>query len=173
MSSALQPGSGLDTPNLNMGLSIGGAAFAAVGWGFGNGLRTEIELDYRGNSINKISGLNASGFGASTGASGSEQLWGPMFNVAYDFVGLTPWLVPYVGVGIGYQRAHLSNFQAFGSGTAAALSPVVASSDTKAAFAFQGIVGAAVPMDQVLAGLSLTAEYRILAPTGPAHTTRI
>jgi OmpA-OmpF porin, OOP family len=157
--------SGLSTPNLNAALDLGGAAVGEIGWGFGNGLRAEVEFDYRGNGFSHVSGLNASGFGASTSASGSEQLWGPMFNVDYDFVSLVPWVIPYVGVGIGYQRAHLSNFEAFGTGTATALSPVLGSNDTRASFAVQGIVGAAIPVDQV-PGLSLTAEYRILALTG-------
>jgi OmpA-OmpF porin, OOP family len=164
LSSNLQSlSSGLSTPNLNVGTNIGGAAFGAIGWGFGNGLRVEAEFDYRGNSFNNLSGVNPAGFGASTKASGSERLWGPMFNVAYDFVDVVPWLVPYVGVGIGYQRAHLSNFTA--TGTSIALSPVLSSSDTRASFAAQGILGAAVPIAQV-PGLSLTAEYRIIALTG-------
>src|SRR5689334_24058088 len=117
--------SGISTPNLNWGTGIGPVALGSVGWGFGNGLRLEVEFDYRSNPINKLSGVNGSGFGVSTGASGREQLWGPMFNVAYDFFGLVPWFVPYVGAGIGYQRAHLSDFAATGTGTAAALSPTL------------------------------------------------
>jgi OmpA-OmpF porin, OOP family len=166
LSSNLRPlSSGLSTPNLNVGTNIGGAAVGAIGWGFGNGLRLEAEFDYRGNSFNNVSGLNREGFGASTTASGTEYLWGPMFNVAYDFVGLTPWVVPYVGVGVGYQRAHLSSFAATGTGTAALLSPVLSSDDTRASFAAQGIIGADFPVPQ-LPGLALTAEYRILALTG-------
>ena len=77
LSSNLQSlSSGLSTPNLNVGTNIGGAAFGAIGWGFGNGLRVEAEFDYRGNSFNNLSGVNPAGFGASTKASGSEQLWG-------------------------------------------------------------------------------------------------
>ena len=26
-----------------------------------------------------------------------------MFNVLYDFNGLSPWFVPYIGGGVGYQ----------------------------------------------------------------------
>jgi OmpA-OmpF porin, OOP family len=157
--------SGLSTPNLNVGLNVGAAGIGAIGWGFGNGLRAEVEFDYRGNSFNNISGVNRAGFGASTTATGSEQLWGPMFNAAYDFVGLAPWVIPYVGVGVGYQRAHLSSFAVTGTGTAAALSPTLSSDDTRASFAAQGIIGAGFPVPQV-PGLTLTAEYRILALTG-------
>jgi len=158
-------GTGLSTPNLNVHSAIAGAGLGTIGWGFGNGLRAEVEFDYRRNTFNTLSGNNRSGFGASTSASGSEQLWGPMFNVAYDFVGLVPWAVPYVGVGVGYQRAHLSNFAAFGTGTAGALNPALTSNDTRASFAAQGIVGAAFPIPAV-PGLSMTAEYRIMGLTG-------
>ena len=166
LSSSSRPGTtGLSTPNLNIGTSIGGAAIGAIGWGFGNGLRAEVEFDYRGNSFNGVNGVNPSGYWGNATVTGSEQLYGPMFNVAYDFVDLVPWMVPYAGIGVGYQRAHLSDFTVTGTGTAAAASPVASSGDTRAAFAIQGILGAAVPIDQ-LPGLSLTAEYRVLALTG-------
>lgn len=156
---------GLSTPNLNFGTSIGAAAAGAFGYGFGNGLRAEVEFDYRGNSINKVSGLNRYGYGASTRANGSEQMWGPMVNVLYDFNGLSPMVVPYVGIGIGYQRVHLSNFGAIGTGTAAALTPTLGSNDTRASFAAQGIIGAAFPINEV-PGLAITADYRIMGLTG-------
>ncbi len=166
LSSNLRPlSTGLSTPNLTVNSSIGGVGLGSIGFGFGNGLRAEVEFDYRGNSLNSVSGLTRAGFGATTAATGSERLYGPMVNVAYDFVGLVPWVVPYVGVGVGYQRAHLENFSVFGSGTAAALNPTLSSADTRASFAAQGIIGAAVPVP-VVPGLSLTAEYRILTLTG-------
>ena len=33
-----------------------------------------------------------------------------MVNLDYDFLGVAPWVVPYIGVGIGYQRARLNDF---------------------------------------------------------------
>jgi hypothetical protein len=156
---------GLSTPNLNFSTDVGSAGIAGFGWGFGNGLRAEIEFDYRANSISKLSGTTPAGFGASTKAGGTEKLWGPMFNVLYDFNGLSSFAVPYAGVGIGYQRAHLSDFLAFGSGSAAERLPTLGSNDTRASFAAQGILGVAFAVPQV-PGLSLTADYRILALTG-------
>ena len=44
-------------------------------------------------------------FGVATTGHGREQKYGPMVNVLYDFNGLTPWFVPYIGVGVGYQWA--------------------------------------------------------------------
>jgi len=69
-----------------------------------------------------------------------------MFNVAYGIVDLTSWVVPCVGVGIDYQRARLSGFAVTGAGTAALLSPVLGSDDTRAWFAAQGIIGAYFPV---------------------------
>src|SRR3954470_699959 len=42
-------GTGLSTPNLNFSTDVGGAGIASFGWGFGNGLRAEVEFDYRSN----------------------------------------------------------------------------------------------------------------------------
>jgi OOP family OmpA-OmpF porin len=113
--------------------SPGVTALLGVGWGFGNGLRAEIEGDYRWNTIRH-------------GGSDSEQKFGPMVNVLYDFTTISPMVVPYVGVGVGYQWADIS-----GSGFG----------QTEGSFAYQGIVGAAIPIPPV-PGLSFTAEYRFM-----------
>jgi OOP family OmpA-OmpF porin len=163
--SNLPGAAGLTTPNLNLSTGIGGAAVGTIGYGFGNGFRAELELDYRGNSFSRTSGNNRTGVGASTGTSGSEQLYGPMVNLDYDFNNVVPWVVPYVGVGLGYQRAHLNNFSTTGTAVGAALAPTITSDDTRASFAVQGILGAAFNIPSV-PGLALTAEYRLMALTG-------
>ena len=76
----------------------GFAGVISLGWGFGNGLRAEIEGNYRNNKSGGLSG----GAIASIGGGTTEQKYGGMVNVLYDFNGLTPWFVPYLGVGIGY-----------------------------------------------------------------------
>ena len=161
------PGGALiTTPNGSLSTSLGGAGVGSVGYGLGNGLRVEIEFDYRGNSFSNVSGAKPiSGIGVSTGASGSERLYGPMFNVDYDFNNVVPYVVPYVGIGLGYQRAHLENFSATFTGTAGALAPTITSQDTRSSFAVQGILGAAYNIPQV-PGLALTAEYTIMALPG-------
>jgi OmpA-OmpF porin, OOP family len=111
----------------------------ALGWGFGNGLRAEIEGDYRWNHLN-----NGPGSGP------EEQKFGPMVNALYDFNMVSPMFVPYVGVGIGYQWADLS---ASGFST------------TEGSFAYQAILGAAIPIPAV-PGLAFTAEYRFLGLAG-------
>lgn len=158
-------GGGLVTPNANLSTGIGSAGAATLGFGLGNGLRIEIQGDWFTNNFSTTSGNNRAGVGASTGASGRENIYGPMVNLDYDFNGLVPWVVPYVGLGLGYQRAHLNNFSTTGTGPAGAFAPTISSGDTRASFAVQGIVGAAYEIPQV-PGLALTAEYHLLALTG-------
>jgi OOP family OmpA-OmpF porin len=163
--SNLPGAAGLSTPSVNLSTGIGGAAVGTLGYGFGNGWRVELEADYRGNSFSRASRSNIAGVGVSTGTSGNEQLYGPMVNVDYDFNGVVPWAVPYLGIGIGYQRAHLNNFATVGSVVGSALAPTITSDDTRASFAVQGILGAAFDIPSV-PGLALTAEYRLMALTG-------
>ena len=85
-----------------------------------------------------------------------------MVNILYDFNGLSTWVIPYAGLGVGYQRGHLSNFTVAGGGPSA---PVFTSDTTKAAFAVQGILGVDFPIQSV-PGLSLTADYRFMTLTG-------
>jgi len=72
--------------NLNgqMKGSTGFAGLASVGWGFGNGLRAEIEGDYRNNKSNGFPQNSGSSIGALGGGT-TEQKYGAMANVLYDF----------------------------------------------------------------------------------------
>jgi outer membrane protein OmpA-like peptidoglycan-associated protein/outer membrane protein W len=137
---------GLATPNTNVQMNLGAAGLGAVGWGFGNGLRAELEFDYRYNGINKVT----SPFGV-VATSGSEQKYGPMVNVLYDFNNLSPAVVPYLGAGIGYQWA---SDKVTGGGSA-----------TAGALAYQAILGVGFPIASV-PGLAITAEYRFMGLAG-------
>jgi OmpA-OmpF porin, OOP family len=137
---------------------FGWAAVGSVGWAFPNGLRVEIEGDYRNNQF-----AHGRNFGFPARAGGREMKYGPMINVLYDMTNLlaqttglaVPYFAPYIGVGIGYQWAHLSGFTA----SAETGFPSVASDDTYGAIAYQFILGGAVPIPSVR-GLAMTAEYR-------------
>jgi outer membrane protein OmpA-like peptidoglycan-associated protein len=129
---------------------LGEAALAAVGWGFGNGLRAEVEFAYRYNSLSNVKGPA----GVSGAIGGSEQKYGPMVNVVYDFAGFVPAVVPYVGVGAGYQ---FSDDEVTVGGTTV--------SDTRGSFAYQAILGAGLPI-QSAPGLTLLAEYRFMGLAG-------
>ncbi len=45
---------GISTPNLSLGSGAGPVGLGAIGWGFGNGLRVELEGDYRNNNFNRL-----------------------------------------------------------------------------------------------------------------------
>jgi OmpA-OmpF porin, OOP family len=154
---------GVAVSNSNLQTGDGPVALAAIGWGFGNGLRVELEGDYRNNNFN---GLSHSGpfAGIPAAAGGREQLFGPMVNVAYDFYGLTPFVVPYVGAGVGGMWAGLQNFHIYANSPSAA-GEITSNGNKAASFAYQVIAGLALPIS-ALPGLSLTAEYRFLGTTG-------
>ncbi|MSP00352.1 MAG: OmpA family protein [Acetobacteraceae bacterium] len=117
---------------------IGPAGVLSLGYGFGNGLRTEVEGGYRQNQFQKSGGV-------------TEHLAGVMANVLYDFTGLIPAVQPYVGAGAGYQWGTLSGVAGL-------------SNSSVGSFAYQGIAGVGFPINAV-PGLALTAEYRFLGLT--------
>jgi opacity protein-like surface antigen len=137
---------------------IGVATVAAVGYGLGNGIRLELEGDYRNNRFSQ-----GRDFGFPAAAGGNEIKYGPMFNALYDLTGLIPfpYAAPYAGLGVGYQWAHFDNVHAYGAGAF----PRFSSDDTRGALAYQAIIGAVIPF-QFLPQLATTIEYRFL---GLAH----
>jgi outer membrane protein OmpA-like peptidoglycan-associated protein len=135
--------------------TLGPAAVVALGWGFGNGLRAEIEAGYRYNGLNSVTAG-----GLPTQGGGTQQTFGGMVNVLYDFVGLSSMIQPYVGAGIGYQGVTLTNTYARNAAAAVAVR-----NGTQGAFAYQAILGAAMPIASV-PGLALTAEYRFMGLAG-------
>lgn len=143
-----------------MGSTVGPAVVLSLGYGFGNGVRAEVEAGYRYNSLN---GLTVNGANAAGG--GREQKLGGMFNVLYDFVGYVPMVQPYIGAGVGYQSVHLQNVYGAGGGAR-----VDVNSKWKGSFAYQAIVGAAMPI-AAAPGLALTAEYRFLGLAGDRNYT--
>ena len=151
-----QPSPGL--PAGNMRANIGPAVVMALGWGFGNGLRAEVEASYRQN----FGFNNPQGYGAPGNGGGQEQKVGGMANVLYDFTfGMVPMLAPYVGVGVGYQHVIEQNIHAtFNNGASFA-----SNNSGKGSFAYQGIVGTVLPI-ATAPGLGVTAEYRFMGLAG-------
>lgn len=137
-------------------------ALGSVGYGFGNGVRVELEGNYRQNGLSGygIGGdLFGSGFNRFPGTNtrGSEHKYGAMINAFYDF-DLTPYgvsfVTPYVGVGIGYIHTENQGQNITGPGYR------IRGNGTDDNLGYQGIVGAAFPLPDVLPGLALTLEYR-------------
>jgi outer membrane protein OmpA-like peptidoglycan-associated protein len=139
----------------------GYAVLGSVGYGFGNGLRAEVEGDYRQNQLQNLSASFGSISGRA-GAGGDEQQAGVMVNALYDFWGLSPYVVPYIGAGIGYQSISESNVKIYAPGGL----PFATINQSRGAFAYQGIVGVAIPLTQVTPGLALTLEGRFMGTTG-------
>jgi len=85
-------------PNATVGYDPGIAGLASFGYGFGNGIRIELEPGYRNNEVDKVNGGRGSG---------RTQLVTVMGNILYDFNYVTPFfpLHPHVGIGVGYAHA--------------------------------------------------------------------
>jgi outer membrane protein OmpA-like peptidoglycan-associated protein len=115
---------------------IGLGAVGSVGYGFGGGLRGEIEGNFRAQHSHITP----------FGSSGMSSSYGPMANLLYDF-DLGASFYPYVGAGVGAQWMHVH-----GGGT------------SNAQVAAQGILGVAYPLGTP--GLSLTGEARVLVDLG-------
>ncbi len=135
----------------------GPAGNAALGYNFGNGLRLEVEGDY---AHSHLDGVTFPG-GMPGEAVGTEIQYGGFLNLAYDFnLGLP--VVPFVGVGAGYQSLELDRVGAGREGVH--LNPQM--SPTEGAFAYQGMAGLSYPVVGI-PGLSLTAEYRLIGMVTP------
>ena len=151
-----RPGAALGGRSSSIRTEVGPVFSGSVGYGFGNGLRAEIQGDFRQNKLSHV------GFYA---AGGEEQQYGGFVNVLYDF-DLTPFGVagfaPYLGVGAGYEQAKMNNAR-FSSGGA---SPFYArSTGSGGNLAVQGIAGLAYNIADV-PGLAITAEYRYMTVPG-------
>jgi outer membrane protein OmpA-like peptidoglycan-associated protein len=131
----------------------GWAAVGSLGWGFGNGLRAELEGNYRTNDVSK-SKVNGVG---TVGGHGALANYGVMVNAIYDIQTGTPF-TPYLGVGAGYGWLETNKYRA----SAANLSAT--SDDTAGAFAYQAIAGVGYNLG---GGLTLTTEYRFYGTVDP------
>ena len=140
---------------------VGYVGVLSLGWGFGNGLRAEIEGNYRSNEVSdtKIGGQSIQGRASGTGTATS---YGVMANILYDFdLGSSlGGVVPYIGGGVGYIWHDYQDVGASASDGRKA----VYNGDT-GAFGYQAILGLALPIESV-PGLAVTAEYRFMGTTG-------
>ena len=134
---------------------VGVATVGSVGWGFGNGLRVEGEFSYRWNDVDRITGFGRLGPGLAN-AGGQQQTIGLMGNILYDFqIPDSPWVVPYLGVGLGMAWTDWSETRTRNVPANLRLD----ANNTQFNFAYQAIAGLAFPIASV-PGLAITAEYR-------------
>jgi hypothetical protein len=123
---------------------FGGVGVGSVGYGFGNGVRLEVEGDYRYNQFRHSGSSNV-----------GEEKYGGMGNVLFDFDIGSPYIWPYAGVGAGYM--HVDHGY---------------TNITSNAFAYQGIAGLSFPIP-FLVGLSATLEYRFQALAGSERSSTV
>ena len=152
--------------NVEVNWQNGYAVVAAVGWGFGNGLRAEVEGFYRNNDYH---GTTIAGIASRTNGGNIWQA-GAMGNLLFDVdlrrLGWAePVFTPYIGGGIGWSHVTQDDVR---SDFRPTRSQVLTGSGDDDVFAFQGIAGAAFPLGTT--GLSLTAEYRFFGTTQPTFT---
>ncbi|GBR53381.1 OmpA family protein [Gluconobacter sphaericus] len=145
----------------------GFTGFGSFGWGFGNGLRVEVEGLYNYSQINHRRPTAVNGM-----THGSDQAYGGLVNVLYDIdlanFGLNVPVTPFVGVGAGYLWQHYNP-----TTTNYVNGAVDRMGGTQGSFAYQGIVGAAYDIPNV-PGLAITTEYRFIGQdfvNGPYHST--
>ncbi len=138
----------------------GYAGLGSVGYGFGNGVRLEVEGNYRENDAKELAGTRFP-----TTASGRIQTYGAMANALFDFDIGVPWLFPYAGAGAGYAWTKLDGFSATSAAQPFALD---AGNHADGKFAYQAMAGLSFPVPDV-PGLSITAEYRFFAVTAGAQ----
>jgi outer membrane protein OmpA-like peptidoglycan-associated protein len=150
---------------------VGPTGVLSAGWGFGNGLRVEIEGNYIANKFNSASGSGVeSGIplaigGTVTSAGGWEQKFGGMVNALYDFTTLSPWVVPFVGVGVGYEGVSFHGVTVSGGDSLGGSVHDSLLNSTQGSFAYQAMLGGAFPIPAA-PGLAVTAEYRFMGLAG-------
>lgn len=134
----------------------GFTTFGSAGWGFGNGLRVEVEGVYNYSNINGRKGTEMPAYKTK----GHDQGYGGLVNVLYDIdlrqFGIDVPITPFVGVGAGYLWQDMGPLQTnYRNGSVNRLG------GTNGGFAYQGIVGAAYDIPGV-PGLAVTTEYRMM-----------
>jgi OOP family OmpA-OmpF porin len=95
-----QPGGGGGMTGSRFKTDGGFAGARSVGWGFGNSFRTEVEGNYRSQTI----GL--SGPAGVTISGGRQSSYGVMVNELHDF-NIGGSIYSYLGAGVGYQVSAL------------------------------------------------------------------
>jgi outer membrane protein OmpA-like peptidoglycan-associated protein len=142
--------------------SYGYVGVISLGYGFGNGVRAEIEGSYRENEVDSVSGFP--GVPRALRSDGTARSYGIMANALYDFdLGPGSFVMPYIGVGAGYIWHEYDGTTVTGAGGAG---PRIEIDGSQGRFAYQAIVGAAFPISAV-PGLAITAEYRFLGTLSP------
>lgn len=138
-------------PGFSVGAAVGTTALEL----YGAALRAEIAVNYRNNKVDRM-GVT----GQNNDASGDLDLFTAMVNAFVDYdLGL--YVVPYVGVGVGYGRVDV-NVENRGS--------TFRINDQASVFAWNVMIGGVLPLSDVV---DVTTGYRYVATTDPRLDSRI
>jgi OmpA-OmpF porin, OOP family len=152
MDNEIESQTGLQTHKLSF--DPGWLVDGQVGYAFGNGLRTEVEVGYRQAENDSITNpYNNAGLSGS----GNYGVLNSMVNVLYD-MDINTRLTPYIGVGVGYAYVWAKDLGIASSGT----SLLSATDKSAGAFAYQGIAGFSY---DIMPHWAATLDYRYLATT--------
>ncbi len=135
---------------------FGYTGVGSLGYGFGNGVRIEIEGNYRDNNIRHFLGTSFP-----TEAGGHQENYGGMVNALFDMDIGKSWLYPYFGLGAGYGWTRMDTHYA-----ATDFPYAQSTGGTFGNLAYQAMFGLSLPVPWVV-GLSMTAEYRFFSVLGP------
>jgi OOP family OmpA-OmpF porin len=124
---------------------LGWIGLARGGYDYGNGWRTELELGFRDNDVDKVDGVNGSG---------SVNNLDMMIDVLYEFETGTMFR-PYLGIGLGGSRVSYDGVSPIGNSRI---------DDADWVFAYQGIAGTNI---EVTPNVAFFADYRYLATDEP------
>jgi OOP family OmpA-OmpF porin len=161
---------------------VGPAAILDLGWGFGNGLRAEIEGSYRSNPITGVSTRRIDGLlHPLSDVAGTAGAYAAMANLAYDIPYRPFGIQPYVGGGIGYTWLDMAGTHGDEpailhlphGNTYTGLANVAYGN--AGAFAYQGFAGASLAVPGI-PGLTASLEYRYFGSASietPATTTAV
>ncbi len=131
-----------------------GMLSGGIGYGLGDGIRLELQGDWRADDFLRFGGLKAGG---------KQDQYEGYFNALYDFdlapLGLAA-LSPFVGLGIGYDEVYFTHGHASGFGGSPSQPISVDQIGGRGDLAVQGIVGLAYNI-AALPGLAVTLEGRV------------
>ena len=143
---------------VNLSRAVGSASVLSPGWGFGNGLRAELEGDYRNNAFNRQDGASLGGTRAATSVTEVRPDGERAVRLCRDDA-----LVRAVCWG----RPGLPGPNEKGVALTVLTRPSSRVEKTKSegSFGYQAIVGAVIPLTAI-PGLAITAEYRFMGLAG-------
>lgn len=136
-------------PTQDIDYDNGWGVLGAVGYKYGNGLRSELELGYRGAGVDSVS--------LSTQDGGSAKVLSLMANTLYDIPTNTGFS-PYVGAGAGIAKIDYNNVRSLAAGVGTnSLTGSNLLDDSDVVPALQGIFGFNVPFAD---SLDFFAQYQ-------------